>query len=172
MESNELPKEDKALIAQIDARLKELYENKINEIEKCLLNIHHWIPDCEAPLYKKNTIAPIEQVEGATQYAKAIISILSYITKDEQYPIIEETEEHYKIFTDELGLQKINKAHFVLCQQEQPKEEVKERFNISVHPFDDNINDNKITIYYNDRELSTQQANVLVTQIKALLQTL
>lgn len=57
-------------------------------------------------------------------------------------------------------------------QQEQPKEKVKERFNISVHPFDDNINDNKITIYYNDGELSTQQANVLVTQIKALLQTL
>jgi hypothetical protein len=88
METNKLPKEDLALIAQIDARLK------------------HY-----------NLIDPIEQVE-------------------------------------------------------QPKEEVKEWYNVTVHPFKHNINDNRITIYYNDGELSTQQANVLVTQIKALLQTL
>lgn len=63
-----------------------------------------------------------------------------------------------------------------LSQQEQPKsivkEEVKERYSVTVLPFNHNINDNRIAIYCNDEELLTQQANALAAKIKALLQTL
>jgi hypothetical protein len=106
-----LSNEDKALIKETSDLLKQL-KPLLNKVEKFI---------CK----------PIDTTEGEQEqgkewksgdYVMANITIPKHITKDRYYPAIEETEYHYKVFTDELGYQNIHKAHFIQAQEQAPIE--------------------------------------------------
>ena len=56
-----------------------------------------------------------------------------------------------------------------IAQTEPIKED---RWNVSVQPFKHNINDNRITIYYNDGNLTIHEAHKISDKIKQLLKEL
>jgi hypothetical protein len=160
-DKTELPKEDLNLIAQIDARLKKLEQFMADVIG--------------------TPISPIEQVEEV-RYVKCIQSIFGFQDRHiyKLNPILPNNTESGVIYDGKQWCSYEQYRMFFfpateaeyLSQQEQPKEEVKERFDIEV--YSPNITANEgFRIHISTKfKMSKLMADDIATQIKALLQTL
>ena len=159
MESN-LTKEDLELIDKlVEDKLK--HYNLIAPIEQV---------EVYGPLLQSDLV---EQVEGVDYVECVVDKDCKYLTFGFIYPVLEIDEHGYRVEISKgvevhrlKGRFKPSTREAYLSQQEQPKEEVKERYEVFTGK-----NDNGFEVLVLGIE-SPEKANELKEKIKALLQTL
>ena len=142
----------------------------LNRISELLAELNTLLP--------KFFFAPISPVEE-----KKLIECVdnengcNFITVGKTYPLEKEEEYCYWVWNDQKELTFYLKKYFkpftaqnTIAQTPEPIKE--ERWNVSVQPFKHNIKDNRITIYYNNGNLTIHEAHKISDKIKQLLKEL